>query len=344
VSDPLVPESVKNELDEAIEHIQQFEDFKIDKDEITFDASLSAIALSHSKEKIALVEIYSWFQYPRSMFGPVTFQRFLILDLASGSIQTGFLETDGVYFLSWLPDDQSITYRVVTDAYARISENREYDLSTGTSTLLDLHQGTIPSSDDKRAVIVRPLYEAPYIVISSPTDSEQELIVRYSWEKLENLTWVPGRVLLTAVGEVDDGSSTQEIYLIDIPHPDEPEITIFPAQTSLQYFSEPRWSFDGSLLAVNAVNSWGDYPPNLLVLDFDGNLISELDVRRQSDRIWEWADDQNKILMLLGFRYDIQQNIGIYDPVTGTVEIIDLPSELKIRLENGSTYLGFVTW
>jgi hypothetical protein len=46
----------------------------------------------------------------------------------------------------------------------------------------------------------------------------------------------------------------------------------------------------------------------------------------------------------LGFRYDIQQNIGIYDPVTGTVEIIDLPSELKIRLENGSTYLGFVTW
>jgi hypothetical protein len=143
---------------------------------------------------------------------------------------------------------------------------------------------------------------------------------------------------------VDDGSSTQVIYLIDITNPDEPEITIFPAQTSLQYFSEPRWSFDGSLLAVNAVNSWGDYPPNLLVLDFDGNLISELDVRRQSDRIWEWAYDQNKILMLLGFRYDIQQNIGIYDPVTGTLEIIDLPSELKIRLENGSTYLGFVIW
>ena len=189
----------------------------------------------------------------------IGFTRLCVFDLATLSLNmTAPADFSVPGTLSWSPAGESMAYatRSPDVSGAEVDDVWLVDAMTGQRVLIG--HGVSPTwlpDGSQIAILAGPPFPASEVslkIISVPKLTTEQTLAGSWLSRLDSYSWRPTDGLLTVASSLDPLGSdikTQKVLGVDVKLQ---RVTEFRAQTALSILSNPRWSFDGNLLAVNA--------------------------------------------------------------------------------------------
>ncbi len=334
INDPLVPPEIQNRIKEYLQDPEGF-------NEITLTPVFSGLTSSTDKKYLAFIETFNW---SRPDIVSEYFQHILILDVAQREIVAEApVHAINAESLAWSPTGDYLLYTTTSrdNDYNWINQTWLYDQFLDQQTIIG--DGSLATWSPDGSQIAFANSGRITIVSSADIENDDQVINFPKDTALQTLRWeIDDLMLGAAYVHANFTIGPQKLYLIN------PKTLLFSEylpESPLPVLSSPRVSPNGELIALNARKNDSDLIEYLLAFNLKGELIRNFEIPQANWTMWAWTPDGQRILILLGFQPDtLQQDIGILDPLTGNFEIIQLPVEVRTKLEDYSHIIDWIGW
>lgn len=342
-NDMLLPETVQEIREHFKAYPEEYPNSRFpDIDSLVASVELRHLALSPDARFLAWTEFYTWCP-GNYCYGEA---RIKVLQMDNGNMLVDRRAKLVITSLVWVPDNQTLLFSEVFKDELSIDTYhiKQLDIRNGEITFIANGDAPVLSPDGQQLVVID---REPYVVsgldIISLNDLSKQAVTSPIWTFISKPTWSPDGVHIAFVGSIEDGPTEHRtsIHTLNLQTLDLISLTI---GSNIRFFNNPRWSPDGTLIAVDAAEEFFSGWNHLIVLDSQsGQVVSDF-IERRNTSSWEWSNDGQSILFVKGFSPETKREIAIFHVATGNVTILPIPKAIQNSCCDGSLFFSDITW